>query len=53
MKKYKAIRLAAVWRNELNKKHYSLFYFGVWLKRWRKIGRKYGIIKTFKQMGVL
>lgn len=51
----KARQLAIDWQNslDLDKHDWSLLYLQEWYSRFERIGRKYGLIREFKENGIL
>lgn len=51
-KKERARQLAQDWQLNFNKVH-TWEYVLTWCARWERIGRKYGLIREFKENGIL
>ena len=51
-KKERAQQLAQDWQANFNGVH-SWEYVLTWSARWERIGRKYGLLKEFKENGIL
>ena len=52
-KKEKARQFAMNWQNNFYKMTYDWQAVIQWNERWQKIGRKYGLVKEFKENGVI
>ena len=52
-KKERARDLAVAWQLNLNNVDHSWQYFIDWHARFERIGRKYGLIREFKENGIL
>lgn len=55
IKKQKARQIAIDWQNllDLDKHGWSLEYLQAWAERFERIGRKYGLMREFKENGIL
>lgn len=55
IKKQKARQIAIDWQTslDLDKHGWSLQYLNNWAERFERIGRKYGLIREFRENGIL
>lgn len=55
LKKEHARRIAIDWQIglDLDKHGWSLQYLNNWMERFERIGRKYGLMREFKENGIL
>lgn len=53
-KKERARQLAIEWqaRLDLDKHNWSLAYLQAWAERFERIGRKYGLLREFRENGI-
>ena len=52
LKKERARQLAIDWQNKFNKVH-TWEYISTWSARWERIAQKYGLLREFKENGIL
>ena len=51
--KEKAERIAVYWQSVASRGNFSYAWFAKWGNIFQKIGKKYGLLETFKENGIL